>query len=293
MVVCGGETEPWNSGPRCWGSQPISSTASCPSEPQVVNCLKTENRPFLVYGKPSLVAQVVKHLSKVQKTRVLTLGWEDPMEKEMATHSSTLAWKIPWTEEPGGLQSMGSQTAGHDWVTSLSLSVYGSTDMQHTLPWEKGNINAMNMSTVYHLGLCCCLVATSCLTLCDPVDCTLPGPSVHGIFQARILEQAAISDPKRSSHPKGQIRFSGFSCIAGGFFTTGHWVASVSQAPEWPPALVKSLLHRLFSSMLGIITQDIKFALCFPRPCIQCPFPAPQQHLPHLPALSARWPLLF
>ena len=53
--------------------------------------------------KPSLVAQVVKHLSEVQKTRVLTLGWEDPMEKEMAAHSSTLAWKIPWTEEPGRL----------------------------------------------------------------------------------------------------------------------------------------------------------------------------------------------
>ena len=78
----------------------------------------------------------------------------------------------------------------------------------------------MNMSTVYHLGLCCYLVATSCLTLCDPVDYTLPGPSVHGIFQARILEQAAISYPKRSSQPKDQIHFSGFSCIAGGFFTT-------------------------------------------------------------------------
>ena len=49
-------------------------------------------------------------------------GWEDPLEKEMATHSSTLAWRIPWTEEPGRLQSMGSQRVGHDWVTSLSLS---------------------------------------------------------------------------------------------------------------------------------------------------------------------------
>ena len=137
MVVCGGETEPWNSGPRCWGSQPISSTASCPSEPQVVNCLKTENRPFLVYGKPSLVAQVVKHLSKVQKTRVLTLGWEDPMEKEMATHSSTLAWKIPWTEEPGGLQSTGLQRVRHDWATSLSLSPVMAGGFLSTVPPTK------------------------------------------------------------------------------------------------------------------------------------------------------------
>ena len=50
------------------------------------------------------------------------LGWEDPLEKEMAVHSSIVAWKIPWTEEPGRLQSMGSQRVGHDWATSLSLS---------------------------------------------------------------------------------------------------------------------------------------------------------------------------
>ena len=54
----------------------------------------------------SLVAQTVKRLPAVQETRVRSLGWEDPLEKEMATHSSILAWKIPWTEEPGGLQSM-------------------------------------------------------------------------------------------------------------------------------------------------------------------------------------------
>ena len=61
----------------------------------------------------SLVAQTVKHLPAVQETWVPSLGWEDPLEKEMATLSSTLAWKISWTEEPGGLQSMGSQRVGH------------------------------------------------------------------------------------------------------------------------------------------------------------------------------------
>ena len=62
----------------------------------------------------SLVAQMVKHLPTMEETRVRSLGWEDPLEKEMATHSSILAWKIPWTEEPGWLQSMGSQRVGHD-----------------------------------------------------------------------------------------------------------------------------------------------------------------------------------
>ena len=62
----------------------------------------------------SLVAQMVRNLPAVQETWVRSLTWEDPLEKEMATHSSILAWRIPWTEEPGGLQSMGSQRVGHD-----------------------------------------------------------------------------------------------------------------------------------------------------------------------------------
>ena len=60
------------------------------------------------------VAQMVKHLPTMRETRVQSLGWEDPLEKETATHSSIRAWKIPWTEEPGGLQSMGSQRVRHD-----------------------------------------------------------------------------------------------------------------------------------------------------------------------------------
>ena len=62
----------------------------------------------------SLVAQRVKHLPVMRKTQVRSLDQGDPLEKEMATHSSVLAWRIPWTEEPGGLQSMGSQRVGHD-----------------------------------------------------------------------------------------------------------------------------------------------------------------------------------
>ena len=59
-------------------------------------------------------AQMVKHLPTMREIRVRSLGQEDPLEKEMATHSSILAWKIPWTKEPGRLQSMGSQRVGHD-----------------------------------------------------------------------------------------------------------------------------------------------------------------------------------
>ena len=60
------------------------------------------------------MAQTVKRLPAIRDTWVQSLGQEDHLEKEMATHSSTLAWKIPWMEEPGRLQSMGSQTVGHD-----------------------------------------------------------------------------------------------------------------------------------------------------------------------------------
>ena len=60
------------------------------------------------------MAHTVKHLSIMWETWVRSLGWEDPLEKEMAIHSSTIAWKIPWTEEPGKLQSMGSQRVGQD-----------------------------------------------------------------------------------------------------------------------------------------------------------------------------------
>ena len=62
----------------------------------------------------TLVAQLVKVPPAMRETWLQSLGWEDPLEKEMATHSSILVWGIPWTEEPGGLQSTGSQRVGHD-----------------------------------------------------------------------------------------------------------------------------------------------------------------------------------
>ena len=77
------------------------------------------------YKHASLVAQTIKHLPAMWETWVWSVGQEDPLEKEMATHSSTLAWKIPWTEEPGRLQSMWLQRVGHDWAISLTITIQG------------------------------------------------------------------------------------------------------------------------------------------------------------------------
>ena len=78
--------------------------------------------PWLeLFGNCQVLLVNIGSLPAMRETRVWSLGWEDPLEKEMATHSSTLAWKIPWTEEPGRLKSMGSQRVGHDWATSLLI----------------------------------------------------------------------------------------------------------------------------------------------------------------------------
>ena len=71
-------------------------------------------RQHTEHSRASLVAQTVKKLPTIQETQILSLGWEDLLKKEVATHCSILAWRIPWTEKPGGLQSMGSQRVGHD-----------------------------------------------------------------------------------------------------------------------------------------------------------------------------------
>ena len=80
------------------------------------NCLIWKDLNFTLDCslRASMVAQRVKRLPAMRETQVRFLGWEDPLEKEMAIHPSTLAWKIPWTEKPDRLQSMGSQRVGHD-----------------------------------------------------------------------------------------------------------------------------------------------------------------------------------
>ena len=76
----------------------------------------------------SLVAQMVKNPPAMWETWVWSLGWEDPLEEDMAIHSSVLAWRIPWTEKLGGLQSTVLQRVGHDWVTKKKKDSNSSTD---------------------------------------------------------------------------------------------------------------------------------------------------------------------
>ena len=88
-----------------------------------------------VWHWASLVAQRLKCLPAMRETWVQSLGREDPLEKEMATHSSILAWRISWMEEPGGLQSMGSQRVGHDWATSLTHDI-GVESLDDMINWK-------------------------------------------------------------------------------------------------------------------------------------------------------------
>ena len=101
---------------ECWSGVPLPSPNSEISQSQRD---KYSNLYTILLIWLPLVAQTVKRLSTMRETWVQALGWEDPLEKEMTIHSSTIAWKIPWTEEPGRLQSIGSQRVGHDWATSL------------------------------------------------------------------------------------------------------------------------------------------------------------------------------
>ena len=133
----------------------------------------------------SLVAQRLKRLPPMRETRVRSLGWEDPLEKEMATHSSILAWRIPWTEEPGGLQSTGSQRVRHDWMTLLYLL---------TLPWLK-----YEKLSCRH---CCVLVAKLCPALYDPMNFSTPGfPVLHCLPEFAQTHVHWVSDAIQPSHP--------------------------------------------------------------------------------------------
>ena len=113
------------------------------------------------------------------------------LENKKSAHSSILAWRIPWTEEPGGLLSMELHRVGHDW-----------SDLAAAAAW----IWALHAQ-----------VPQLCLTLCDPVDSTLPGSSVHEIPQARTLEWVVMFSSSRSSQPRDQTCIF---CIANRLLTT-------------------------------------------------------------------------
>ena len=110
--------------------------------PQFKKIVKDFNSTSSCTGA-SLVAQTLKNPPAVQGTRVWSLDWDNPLEKRMATHSNILAWRIPWTEEASGLQSMSSQRVGHDWVLNtyfmLNIRVY------------QGSIKVSNLKNIVKL----------------------------------------------------------------------------------------------------------------------------------------------
>ena len=103
----------------------------------------------LINRGASPVANQYRIYLPIQETRARSLGWEDPLEKDTATHCSTLAWKIAWRVKPGGLQSMGSQRVGHDWATNAYLltSILG-----WRIPWsvEPGGLQSMGLQRLRH-----------------------------------------------------------------------------------------------------------------------------------------------
>ena len=109
-VFLPGESQGWSSliGCSLWG----------PAESDMTEAIQQQQHSMFW---ASLVAQLAKNPPAMWETWVQSLVWEDPLEEGMAAHPSILAWRIPWTEEPGGLQSMGSQSVGHDWATKHTL----------------------------------------------------------------------------------------------------------------------------------------------------------------------------
>ena len=100
-----------------------------------------------VANRYNKAAQRLKNLPAEQATQVRSLGWEDTLKKGMATHSSILAWWIPWTEETGGLQSMGSQSVGHDWITNTFIIIRQTCIEQSMwpLPLRKASLVVINL----------------------------------------------------------------------------------------------------------------------------------------------------
>ena len=155
----------------------------------------------------------------------------------METHSSVLTWRVPWTEEPGELQSMGLQRVGHDWAHSQIVDLQYCVRSRWTAKWFSYiyihmylffsdscplcykilsiipcAIQQVLADYLFYIS-CCCLVTPSCQTFCDPMDCSQPGFSVHGIFQAGILEWIAIPVSRGSSLPRDWTQVSCFASL--------------------------------------------------------------------------------
>ena len=132
--VQGQRPEPWGARGKCSSLRLENQEYPYPRAGGGGHLLSSWDSKFIfplsfVLLRASLVAQMVKNLPAMQEIQVQSLDWKDPLEKWMATHSSILAWRIPLREEPGGLQSMGSQRIRYNWVTNtLTCSIRPSRD---------------------------------------------------------------------------------------------------------------------------------------------------------------------
>ena len=167
------------------------------------------NHLYSVYFFTSFQFQVPSLLLSPLQMWVRSLVWEDPLEKEMATHSSMLAWEIPWTEEPGWLQSTRLQRCGHDWATEqmvwwlfkqLSrITIWSSNSASWGIPRRnKGKDSKKYLYT--HISVSS--VAQSYLTLWDPMDCSTPGlPVHHKLPEPTQAHVQWVGDAIQLSHP--------------------------------------------------------------------------------------------
>ena len=125
-----------------WVAVPSSRGSSWLRDWIHISCIADRFFTTEPLGKPKINGS---DLPAMQETWVWSLGWEDPLEKETASHPSILAWRIPWTKEPGGLQSMGSQRVGHDWATntffSFMLDHLGRRNLIMQIPKSEGSLS--------------------------------------------------------------------------------------------------------------------------------------------------------
>ena len=167
----------------------------------------------------SLVPQTVKNFPAMPKNQVWSLDQEDPLEKEMATHSSFLAWRIPRTEESSGLQSMGWQRVRHDWVTTISLHFSCSISFNYLVlttyyfNMVKKPIVCIQFITLLVLRChyqpiavilshICFPVAQLCPTLCDHMDWRMPGFSVfHHLLELAQTHVLWVGDAIQPTNP--------------------------------------------------------------------------------------------
>ena len=162
--------------------------------------LDRKNLCGLLLGETSSkVAQMVKRLPTMWVTQVQSLGWEDPLEKEMAPHSGTLAWKIPWTEEATIHWVAKSRTRLSNFTSlhftssnSGSFLSCPSTSCQRW-EWVAFQLHVQGGTDWSYSAAAAAELLQSCPTLSDPMDCSPSGSSFHGIFQARVLECGAIA----------------------------------------------------------------------------------------------------